>query len=362
MRVVNDAAKRIIDRRIRCQMLQPPATESTERVVSQLVGIQAQDARWAPWIVGVRSKEATSADVLASLQQGLIVKSWVFRGTLHLVAAEDLAWLTRIVAPVVIRRNARRYHQLELSEKDFATAERLLNEALLNVSRLTRNEAKHVLQGGGLSAEGQRLPYLLQRASLEGLLRHGPDQESQTTFVLRESSANWRNAVDSRDELVRRLAHRYFASHGPATRSDLAWWSGLPAKEITAALTALIENQDIFHDKRSDLYWVEQEQSLEGTNSLMFLAPFDEYIVGYRDRALVLDPAYARQVNAGGGIIRPTLLEDGKIVGVWSHRETAESLLVSPTYFGNYRTRSSSSLDRAVERLSSFLEKDVRIE
>ncbi|MFO7781642.1 MAG: crosslink repair DNA glycosylase YcaQ family protein [Spirochaetia bacterium] len=42
-----------------------------------------------------------------------MVRSWLFRGTLHYVEASDLGWLTALFRPCRIRANHSRYAQLE---------------------------------------------------------------------------------------------------------------------------------------------------------------------------------------------------------------------------------------------------------
>lgn len=44
------------------------------------------------------------------------------------------------------------------------------------------------------------------------------------------------------------------------------------------------------------------------------LPAFDEYLVGYRDRSALIDPAYVRKVNAGGGMLSPAVVIDGRVV------------------------------------------------
>jgi hypothetical protein len=53
------------------------------------------------------------------------------------------------------------------------------------------------------------------------------------------------------------------------------------------------------------------------TGVVRLLAAFDEYLLGWRRRDLVLDPAYARRIYPGGGVLRPSLLVDGRLVGTW---------------------------------------------
>ena len=47
------------------------------------------------------------------------------------------------------------------------------------------------------------------------------------------------------------------------------------------------------------------------------LPSFDEYLLGWRDRSLIVDHAHARAVQPGGGILRPTVVTDGRVVGRW---------------------------------------------
>ena len=51
--------------------------------------------------------------------------TWTLRGTLHLVAAEDLRWQLALCGPGAIRATKRRYEQLGLTE---ALRERALEE------------------------------------------------------------------------------------------------------------------------------------------------------------------------------------------------------------------------------------------
>jgi hypothetical protein len=46
------------------------------------------------------------------------------------------------------------------------------------------------------------------------------------------------------------------------------------------------------------------------------LPPFDGYLLGHKDRDLVLAPGLGDRVKAGG-IIRATILLDGAVAGTW---------------------------------------------
>jgi hypothetical protein len=51
---------------------------------------------------------------------------------------------------------------------------------------------------------------------------------------------------------------------------------------------------------------------------MIALPGFDEFLLGYKDRDLVLDPAHAQAIVPGGnGIFRRTLVRSGRVVGTW---------------------------------------------
>ena len=87
----------------------------------------------------VRAPRVTISDVDAAFEARAIVRSWPLRGTLHVVAAEDLKWLIATSAPGVIASSQRRRDELGLDAKTLAAKARDVAErALAGGERLTR--------------------------------------------------------------------------------------------------------------------------------------------------------------------------------------------------------------------------------
>jgi hypothetical protein len=91
-------------------------------VVKWLGAVQAQDYFGSLWGIGLRTMRATELDVERAIADRAIVRTWPMRGTLHFVAAQDVHWMLRLLAPRIIARAAGRYRQLELDAATFARA------------------------------------------------------------------------------------------------------------------------------------------------------------------------------------------------------------------------------------------------
>jgi len=85
--------------RLRAQLLTEPAP-TPEAVVERLLAVQAQDARAFRLAIRSRTLGCTADDVEAALtERRSLIVSWLCRGTLHLVGADDYAWLHALTAP-----------------------------------------------------------------------------------------------------------------------------------------------------------------------------------------------------------------------------------------------------------------------
>ncbi|MBT2397811.1 DNA glycosylase AlkZ-like family protein [Streptomyces sp. ISL-100] len=112
-------------------------------------------------------------------------------------------------------------------------------------------------------------------------------------------------AVTAEDAAVE-LVRRYRAAHGPAAPEDFAAWSGL---SVTVARRAW----------SSGSYEAEAEPA-EAVGDVRLLPAYDNYLVGYRTRALSVPPGFERLVHPGGGQLRATVIVDGLACATWSRR------------------------------------------
>jgi Winged helix DNA-binding domain len=278
--------------RLRANGLAPRCTGGAAGVARRVCGVQAQDARAARLAIRARSTGLTARDVDADPG---VVRTWAWRGTLHLLAREDVPWVLSLVAPGAIRSVAARWRALGLDEAIHLRARAIVAERL-GAGPATRAELRDALAAGGVDASGQRLPHLLRRAALEGLLHHPLDG----TFAALEVPE-----PPPREEARAELGRRYAAGYGPATPADLAAFSGLQERGQAPFLQAAAM----------------QERCL--TPNLRLLPSFDPYLLGYRGREHAVAPEHARRVWPGGGWLHPVVLVDGRAAGTWRLRDGA---------------------------------------
>ena len=76
---------------------------SVAQVVKEICGIQAQDAFAARLAVRSRSADLVVTDVEeALLRDRTIIRTWGPRGTLHILASDDIGWLLPLLGPVFV--------------------------------------------------------------------------------------------------------------------------------------------------------------------------------------------------------------------------------------------------------------------
>jgi hypothetical protein len=303
--------------RLANQQITAHTSESPKDVVASFGGMQAQDYRSALWAVGLRLAKASEADVEQALATAAIVRTWAMRGTLHFVAAADVRWILGLLAPRAIAGSAYRRSQLEIDDLTLARSRDLFMAALADGSVLARPEAMGLLEGAGIKTIGQRGIHILRHLSLEGLLCQLAFKARQPTFGLLDA---WvpRSAAMDRGDALAELASRYFSSRGPATLKDFVWWSGLTVADAKAAIELAATR--LAREQNGDtVYWMPATSSavplLEKPVSV--LPSFDEYILAYADREMALGDIPRERVFAGG-VFRPTVVVDGRVVGTWN--------------------------------------------
>lgn len=348
MKLDDVAVERLCIQHIGCQKFKSPA-----EIVSWLGAVQAQDYAGAKWSIGLRLQGLTDKEIETSLRNGSIVRTWALRGTLHFIAANDFRWLINLLGPRIIARNARRYRELGLTEEELSETNKILENALKDGKLLNRRELMFVLEDNDISTEGQRAAYILQRASLEGLICQGVLEKNIPVFRLTEKLP--KKELKREDALIE-LAERYFTSHGPATLKDYVWWSGLLVKDARFGLDAIKHklNKDVV---KGQTYWM---SSLKSSNKLKLpkinlLPGFDDYLLSYRDRSASITPKMAKLLRSTNGMFHPTILLNGQVIGTWKRYLNKDQVSVETKLFNKLTNNENEFLNSELQSYGEFL-------
>jgi hypothetical protein len=299
--------------RLDAQLLATSSASSTEGVLERLLAVQAQDPRGARLAIRARSDLTDAADVDDALttRRGALV-TWLNRGTLHLVRAEDYWWLHPLTTPQLWRANERRLRQEGLEPSDVDRGIDIVSEAVTTLGPQTRVDLKRLLDAAGIRTERQALVHLLYAASLRGRIVRGPIRAGQSAFV---DVASWLGPPPGPLEPVEglaRLARRYLAGHGPASAGDLAKWAGVTLGQARSGLASIADHVAVRHDGLVDLADRGGPASLPDP---VLLGPFDPVLHGWADRAPLIGSHQG--VVTTNGIFRATALVEGRVVGIW---------------------------------------------
>jgi hypothetical protein len=289
------------------QHLVSPAADALQ-VVSDLCGLHAQVWSSAQLTLWARMADPPSIDELA-WRDGLLVKTWAQRGTLHLHRTDELPlWVgaQRAIKP--------RYEQPSWLKHFGVTREEyaaLLHDvpAALRDGPLNREELAAKVHAG----LGRGYGDLLKPIAFRGELIFTED----TRFALPAPFA----PLDPADA-TREVARRFLTRYGPATREDLAKWFGHPSPAQAGRWFPPEAVETEF-----GLALPEDAAAIEAAEpcgAVRLLPAFDQYVVAApRDERACVDPA---RVYRPGGWFSPVLLVDGVMAGVWALEDSVLTL------------------------------------
>ena len=357
-------ARELAIQRLHSQQILNPALKEPGEVVEALGALQAQDFTGVLWSVGLRMPGGTATAIQQAINDRKIIRTWLLRGTLHLVAPGDVRWILNLVSPRIKAGSAGRHRQLGLTGEDFSRSRELVSEELQGGRQLTREELFKSLGKAGISTEGQRGYHLLAMAGLEGLLCFGSRRGRQQTFVLLDEWVPEAGRSFGPGEALARLAERYFTGHGPATLQDFTWWSGLTVSDARAGIKAAGPLLSRVSYGEREYFTGEAPPHDPGGEPGAYLLPgFDEYILGYRDRSVILDPALAdKTVIGANGMMLPTIVVDGSVVGTWKRTIGRNAVNIAMKPFVPLNAAHRRQVRAAAEQYGTFMRSPVTIE
>ncbi|GAA2921328.1 hypothetical protein JOD62_000575 [Microbacterium keratanolyticum] len=310
--------------RLRSHRLTAPARTPVE-AASHMLAVQSQEFWGGRWALAARTRGApTLRGIDAEFARGELVRAWTMRGTLHIIPAQDLAWVLQITGPRQRQQAAGRERQLGIDADVLARAEKALRHAIddgMHGPGLTRDEAFAVLERIGIDPRAQRGVHILGALTVNGVLCQGP-VVPRSDGVAREQIHvlvdRWIPDSAPPDDPLAELFRRYIKGHEPATAEDFAWWAGLTLSQAREA--AARAASDLIEVSEGRFSSAEHPRRAAGAPRVLALPPFDEYYISYVDRSVVADADARAAVGPGAnGMVRPVIVADGQVIGVWKH-------------------------------------------
>ena len=350
--------------RIQAQGLGDRRAADVASAVRAAGAIQAQDRLGMLLGVGKRSVGLTADDVdRARNVERSVVRSWLMRGTLHLVLAEDLRWMLDLLGEKMDAKALKRRADLGISDEDHARVLQFFRDHLSGGGSIMRTEIEGALAAAGLPHAGQAPRHLLRTASMLGVICFGADRGDEETHMLID---DWLPdpGLDPSDPAAE-LAGRYFAAYGPATAADFRWWTGLPAADTRRGFDAVKPELTEVSVEGTPM-WMTAEAASQAdrvlaapAGRLRVVGPFDPYLLGYAKRELGVPDPLLKRINAGGGMIRSCLLIDGRLAGTWDRKRRARGFAVTVSVFEPLSDDEQAQLESEFAEIGRFLDTEI---
>jgi hypothetical protein len=336
-----------------------PAPTDVAGVVEWLGGMQAQDNASAAWSFGVRLPGLTTTGLDAALERREAIRTWPMRGTVHYVPPRDAHWMLDLMGSRALAGAAKRREFLGLSQDVADRSVEVFATALAGGKRLTRAQCLDALRDNGIDV-GSHLGYhLLWYASQRGVTCFAPNIGNEQAFMLLDEWVPDPNRPDP-EEALATIALRYFRGHGPTTDADFAGWTGLPVTQCRrgiaatgdALATVSVEGQRMYADRAL----VESHKPSRRARTALVLPGFDEYLLGYKDRSMMVDDAHKQAIIPGSnGVFQATVALDGRVVGTWRRTTKRTRVDVVVTELVSLSTKDRTMVEAAFRPYGHFL-------
>jgi Winged helix DNA-binding domain len=324
------------------------------RAIERVGGLQAQ-LPIAPYVgLWSRLERFERGRLERALERRQVVKSTLMRMTLHLTSADDYLLLAGAFEEPWTEFFVRR---LERAGVD-ADIEALVRRArAVAKSPRTRGELLEAIGVDSSDTEPARPWLFFGLVAARANLVHTPDSAAWKRTYGRNSLVTARaflgRDTETGPSAMEHLVRRYLAAFGPATRADLAQWSGLTIGALRPALERL-ELRTVRDERGRELLDLPRAPLPDPDTPapVRFLPQWDSVLLAHDDRSRILDPALRKAVIKRNGDVLPTFLVDGFVAGLWKYER--DGVQLEP--FRRLSRSTRRELDEEAERLGRFLE------
>jgi Winged helix DNA-binding domain len=354
----------------RSSLTQRAESDRLVDVAGDLCGVHAQVQASAELQLAARVGEITQADVRAALwEERSLVKAWTLRGTLHLHPAAELP-LWHAARRAVLRsadeglpawRDPAGEMHPALGAREAGKVRATVWEVLDDRCLLREELAEAVVKRVGAGARDRlRSGFAFFLADL----CQGPPQGARITLARPDQWIEGWQAVDE-DEALREVCRRFLRTYGPSRPSELCQWLASPvfrapeARLLFEDLAAELDEIDV--DGRECFVLAGDLSFPPQTSSVRLLPEYDVYVMGFRERDLLV-PDAVRELIASHGSGRyegpaavRLVLVDGMAAGLWERRRRGKRIELDVRLTRRVGKAVRTELELEAERFGAFL-------
>ena len=322
---MNPIALRLLNQQLIC-----PQFDKPEAVVKHMGAMQAQEYRMMRWGVAMRTKKPSAKAFKKAFDSGQIIRLHLMRGTWQLVSAEDYWPLLELCSTkaLAVIKGWMSSNKISIPDDEVKKIREILVQTATDKSSVTKEDFVQALAEKDIQMDDHRLSYHIRYAELSGTLCSGDLLPIKATYALAADKVGnaWKRCNTSptdHDEALAILTRKYFQSRQPATLEDFVWWSGLNINDCRRGIEVL---GDYLHvethgraSQRREFYFTDDCRTRGfRKGKYLLIPPYDEYLIGYKSRDIVLSPDYRHKAHNNSGIFQPVIAHDGVICGNWA--------------------------------------------
>jgi hypothetical protein len=321
--------------------------------IERLVGIQAQDPNAPYFGLWSRLEEFRPDDLSKLIQNKKVMRLALMRSTIHLVSSKDGMSLRPLIQSVqeTVLKNSFGKHLNGLDTQAVAEAGR----ALVETKPLTFSELGKLLGKQWPNVESAALAAVVR--TLVPLVQMPPRGIwGKSGQAIHTSVEAWIGRLPFSKLTTEDIILRYLSAFGPATIQDIQVWSGLT--RLKEKVEQLLPQLIIFHnDQGNELLDIPSAPRPDQNvpSPPRFLGGFDNILLSYADRKRIIDESYRNIVFTKNGIIRPTILIDGFVSGLWKVQKEKGTVKLIIESFKKLPNEEHNALTEEGTRLLDFL-------
>lgn len=312
---MNPVALRLLNQQLIC-----PQFDTTSELVGYMGAMQAQEYRLMRWAVAMRTKKPSANAFKKAFDSGQIIRLHLMRGTWQLVSAEDYWPLLELCSAkaLAVIKGWMSSNKISIPEEEVKQIREILIQTAAEKGSATKEDFAQALAEKDIHMDDHRLSYHIRYAELSGTLCSGDLLPMKATYALVADKIKPYVKMD-RDEALALLVRKYFQSRQPATLEDFVWWSGLNINDCRRGIDG---NGDFLRKEtwKGRAFYLTKDCRTRGfrKGNYLLIPPYDEYLIGYKSRDVVLSPDYRHKAHNNSGIFQPVIAYDGVICGNWT--------------------------------------------